>query len=518
MRDDRKTFADGPADTLAEKVGAGTRLPPGGGRGLRFVWYQNEKSLTLVVGAQEADDADRALAIGLAERGSRELRLVLAAGWHEPTMHRWAWLRDDLPVRVWTHDCHPGAEPCHQDSELGHQVTELARPGRDDSAELVTAVEKPQLHLGDRTPWVADLMRWAGRHLDLDPAHRSGFRAWQCRGQRVLVIRRTREGLQIVAGIDFGPTSPNPTPTPLVLTGRMTDEQLREVTAAVEAGCHERRFGIALRHDEHWLQAALRRRPDALGLEQPVLREVAAWRPRGSASDDPERPRVPRSRGFVDLAGLDALGTLVLVETKLGADDLLVLQGLDYWIWARANRKRLAARLDCKDDVPMEIAYCVGGTGGGDPTLSRHLPAQLDALHPEIRWRLLHVTEWTNDGVPKVTDEHGSQHHAPPDASSTTTAQAEGDRDAGTRARAAMLADIAQAHHEWSLQVESESAPGADTYGFADAGEHYADVVATPEQNAAFVERVRGLSAAEGVNPVVDSHPVEPDQRDAGRP
>jgi hypothetical protein len=367
---------------LAEQVGAATsaQLPSGQGRSPRYVWFSQDEALTLVVGEQEGDDVDTALAVGLSERGDRALRLVLPHGWHEPTLHRWPWLRDDLPLEVWTH--------------AGGSMTQHTRPSRDATLPLVTSVEDPALYLGDRTAWVEDLMRWAGDQEDLDPAHRRGIRAWQCRGQRVLRIQRSRRGLTIVAGIDWGATSPHETPEPLPITGPLTSAELSGITERVQRGCKERLAGVARKPDEHWLQAVLRRHPGALGLEQPVLREVPAWRPRGSTGSRDEQPR---GRGYVDLAGLDATGALVLVETKLGGDDMLILQGLDYRIWAEANRERLTSRLDCRRDVPFEIAYCVGGKDGGAPTWSRHADAQLRALGADIRWHVQEVTGWFND-------------------------------------------------------------------------------------------------------------------------
>ena len=255
--------------------------------------------------------------------------------------------------------------------------------------------EDPHLHLGDRSEWVQDLMRWAGDDDDeLDPSHRRDVRAWQCRGQRVLRISRTKAGLQVVAGIDWGTASGHPTALKLDITGPLEATQQRAIQARVLQGCKERRTGPAHKADEHWLQAVLRRHPEALGLEQPVLRELPSWRPRGSLGT---RQAQPRGRGFVDLAGLDAAGTLLLVETKLGADDMLVLQGLDYLIWAEANRQRLTTRLDAQMSIPFEIAYCVGGKKGGAPTWSRHSGAQLRALAPDLRWHVQEVTDWTGD-------------------------------------------------------------------------------------------------------------------------
>ncbi len=371
------------ADAVAEQAGAhpSSRLDPSKGS-QRFVWYQDPDTLTLVVGEQEGAEVDTALAIGLAERHGRGLRLVLPHGWHEPTLMRWAWLRNDLPLSVWTHS---------------HRVAAAAaRLSRAQSQDVVHGAEKPMLHLGQRTSWVEPLMRWAGEQSDLDASHRPDVRAWQCRGQRVLLIRPKGAGLEIIAGINWSAASPNATPVPLRIDGPLTNAQTVKLCEQVLAGCEQRLNGVAKKADEHWLQAVLRRHPRELGLEQPVLRELAAWRPSGSLGTS---QTTPRGRGFVDLVGLDATGTVLLVETKLGADHMLILQGLDYLVWAEGNRARLTSRLDCRSDAPFEIAYCVGGKDGGPPTWSAHAGAQLNALAPDLRWHVQEVRGWTGDGA-----------------------------------------------------------------------------------------------------------------------
>ncbi len=380
----REDFAIRASDELAEQAGTAprTRLPASHNRSARFVWYADSAALTLVGGQQERSEVDTALAVGLANQGDRELRLVLPKGWHEPTLHRWAWLRDDLALDVWAHN--------------GGDATPEKRPARLQSENLMRGEEDPQLHLRDRTGWVEDLMRWAGGQQDLDASHRRDVRAWQCRGQRVLRIKRKGAGLEVLAGIDWGAGSPQQSPAPMLLTGPLTSEQERSAREQVQVGMHQRLSGVARKADENWLQAVLRRHPRRLGLEQPVLREVAAWRPSGSEGT---KQSISRGRGFVDLVGLDSTGTLLLVETKLGSDQMLVLQGLDYRIWAEANRDRLTQRLDCRTDVPMEISYCVGGKNGGTPAWSAYAQAQLAALSPDLRWHAQEVAGWTGDDL-----------------------------------------------------------------------------------------------------------------------
>jgi hypothetical protein len=222
--EEREAFAENKADDLATHVGAAVtaRVPETATRLSRFVRYSEPDVLTLVVGEQEEGDVDTALAIGLGERGDRALRLVLPTGWHEPTLHRWAWLRDDLPLACWRHD--------------GTAATREHRPSRRHTQDLVVGDEDPQLHLGDRTEWVAQLMRWAGEQSDLDASHRRDVRAWQCRGQRVLRISRTRDGLNVIGGIAWSPTSGHTKAEEVEVNGPLTSKEENTIRVAVLAG------------------------------------------------------------------------------------------------------------------------------------------------------------------------------------------------------------------------------------------------------------------------------------------
>ena len=50
------------------------------------------------------------------------------------------------------------------------------------------------------------------------------------------------------------------------------------------------------------------------------MREFPAWRPGSNRA------------AYIDFLANDAHGRLHVVETKIGADAMLVLQGLDYWL------------------------------------------------------------------------------------------------------------------------------------------------------------------------------------------
>ena len=79
---------------------------------------------------------------------------------------------------------------------------------------------------------------------------------------------------------------------------------------------------------ESVFQAYLARHPHLLGLDRTVCREFPARRVGGGL-------------GYIDLLGPDGDGRVHLVETKRDTDVMLVLQGLDYWIWADAHAKRI---------------------------------------------------------------------------------------------------------------------------------------------------------------------------------
>lgn len=144
---------------------------------------------------------------------------------------------------------------------------------------------------------------------------------------------------------------------------------------------------------EHHLQTLLRRDPEKLLLEHPLVRELPAWRPSGGGRK--------LGRGFIDLIGLDANGDITIVETKLGRDDMLVLQGLDYWIWATAsdNKKSLATRLHTSDKAEVRLLYAVGGKDGAAPTLGARERTHLLLLDDDIPWRVALIDDWNSPSM-----------------------------------------------------------------------------------------------------------------------
>lgn len=369
---DREVFANETATGLAAQVGV-TAPPMTKTKGwtTHAVWFDEGDRLTGVVGPQEGRDTKFALAHGLKLAEGRPLQLVLPKEWAFPTLQRIPWLSAPVTIKTFGSD---------------HTVTDAQPPSREETQRDAGGTEDtPELHLGPAGEKVRALLEWAALHPDLMDAHRRDVRSWTCRGQCVLRVTRSGDGtVDLRAGIDAKTEPAKHARVHDVLTSSELADWQRQVDAGI-AHARAKTYGAFA---EHHLQEILRRNPYALGLEPPVLREVPAWRP--------TRPDGKLGRGFIDLVGRDGLGDIVLVETKLAADDMLVLQGLDYWTWATgANKSWLVQRLhgDMKRSN-LRLLYAVGARDGGRPELGPYARAQFGALSDAVDWQLAFITDW----------------------------------------------------------------------------------------------------------------------------
>ncbi|MGY1680633.1 PGN_0703 family putative restriction endonuclease [Geodermatophilus sp. SYSU D01176] len=389
---ERTSFNREVAPTIAAAMGIPERSSDG--RSDRFAYFADETRFLVVAGPQEGDAAQLALAYGMTWAGDRRLVLALPHGHCTATAQRIPWFTDARRPELWLHD---GAT-VRPAPVLDRTAAVAALGARLEDGDVRTdfAAASTALHLGARAGAVGLLVDWATRDPRLDSAHRQNERAWHCSGQRVLSVRGRRGGLRVLAGIHGSTDDRAPLALELDHGTRLTDEQLAEVRGAVEAGIVRRLQpgeGSLHRPDEHWLQAVLRRSPHLVGIEQPALREVPAWRPR----DTPAR----WSRGYVDLLGLDGHGDLRVVETKLASNDdaLLVLQGLDYLTWAHAYRDVLADRLGASPAARLVLDLVVGADADGQVALSRYSAALLAALADDVAWSVQAVTDWFGPDV-----------------------------------------------------------------------------------------------------------------------
>lgn len=380
----RSRFLQDAAAALAER--AGVRGRQGTGSGRRFACWADDDVHTVVAPSADKEMCGLALAYGLTDAGHRRLRLILPERRAGATLQRAAFLRPSVRPEVLvyrSYDAVPEPVSVPERTEVIDRFNRFAN-----LSEGFRQATRP-LHLRTCASWVRPLVAWVGRQPDLDPAHRQGQRAWHCRGRKVLEIRTRRSDLQITAGIQaVGQHEVVHTDGPL------SNAELRRCVELVEQGIGQRLDPDGSHHsaDEHWMQSVVRRRPRLAGLET-SMREVPAWRRTGPVS---HTTRTSWSRGFIDLAGVDAHGCLQIVETKLStkAHALLVFQMLDYLAWAEAYRAPLTTRLDVHPRAPLAIRALLGSRVADDLRLDRFVPAQLDALDDDIRWSLRTLTDW----------------------------------------------------------------------------------------------------------------------------
>lgn len=384
----RAAFNSATAAELAQVL----NLPPritGKGFSDRFAFFADDHRLAVVAGPQEEDYVELALAYAVRHAHSRSTVLVLPEAHVNATAQRIPWLRPAARPSMFVHR-NGRARPQPERSQSETIAAIVSRLG-DISPEAELTDAMMPLHLGDTSDGVWELVEQVTRDRRLDHGHRRGERSWHFAGQRVLSIRKSTEGVVVTAGIHYSGLK---APTPVVVApgDHLSGEQVSQVIGAIEQAIEERRSGTPPIHrpDEHWLQAIIRRDPCLVGVEQPALRELPAWRPR-------DTPR-EWGRGYIDLLGLDGHGDIRIVETKLAdnADDLLVLQGLDYFVWARAYEQALRERLGAAKNARLELHYVLGASGkSGKVKVSPCTKPLADALDPTVvRWRFQTVHNW----------------------------------------------------------------------------------------------------------------------------
>lgn len=384
----RAHFAEHLAPGLAAKIDSRLALLDTDRRlSSRFVFMVNEDLLVVLAGAQEAQgDLDRALAFGLAWMGDRDLILVLPEGGEVASVHRAAFF--SRHIRIFTHD---GATPTEVSPLAQHQVFLLH----------IDPLETSVANLGDRNLWISDLLKWAATHPDLRSAHRPSYLAWHCLGRLVLRIQRVADGLQISAGVHAA--TPSDKYAPQITTNvNSTLEKTAEdqIQAAASEAIRRRLVGDDLDHLEHLLQARLFDCSKSIGLiKESLKREFPCMRP-GPV------------RAYIDLIGLDKKGICHVVEVKIGGDEMLVLQGLDYYIWAKAHQKQLADYFGEDANMPIALDFVVAAPANGT-AIGPYTSAQANALDGGIPWQFKVVTNWL-EGQPASTTGRSRTVPSPP--------------------------------------------------------------------------------------------------------
>jgi hypothetical protein len=350
----------------------------------RMSFFGDDDRLAVIVPwGRRGRDVEEALGFGLAYVGDRDLWLVLPDHSAKATMDRLPWI--DVPVRVWSH-------------RLEASVKELLPVRKVDVLDRyrVDGLQTANHVLGERAAWVASLTVWAQAAPGVRPAHRPGYLAWKCGGMTVLRLTRTATGVRVQAGIQYrNPTLEQPAPFEAVVTGPIPPVVANRAVQAASRACADRLEGSIVGYREHLLQSMLT--AEHLGLQRRRF--------------DPEFPalRPPGAPAFVDFCGVGADNRIHVVETKIGADVMVALQGLDYWIWATANLGLLAEHFEVPAPSGVSIDFVFAPPATGGPVAGPYTPAQLEAVSGEVAWRVWTVPpDWesgtfTLTGLPSRT-------------------------------------------------------------------------------------------------------------------
>lgn len=330
-------------------------------------FFADEHRMVVVARADtDQTTADLALAWGLAYRCDRQLSVVLPENCAKATLVRVPWL---LPsVRVFTHLDGVVSEPLPLTRE--QSIKALSNRTWDASAVAV---------LGDKSNWVQAVVDWASLAPGIDRVERSSYVAWHVAGRQVLKMIPTKKRLTVIAGVDSTKPDDWDPSVKVILNERALHHQLHAIIAAASKAASVRLAGDDTGHREHRMQAALN--PTELGLVGGWLREFPAWRPGSNRA------------AYMDFLAKDDGGRVHVLETKIGADAMLVFQGLDYWLYCRANIDHVNRSVGATSTRPPVINYVVAPSKPGGEPVSIYTAAQAEALHRDIEWRFVVVDD-----------------------------------------------------------------------------------------------------------------------------
>ena len=327
--------APSPDELCAQIGGPTTKFTPGQKLSTLCQFFADDDQLVVVARADiKAKDCDLALAWGLAYRGDRELSLILPVQLALPTRVRAPWLLP--PVRVFTYE---GASGVEEPPPLTQQESIRTFAGR------TWDVDQPAV-LGDKAAWVQAVLDWTTIAPQVDKVERPSYVSWHVAGRQVLKMIPTAKRLSIVAGVDSTKSENWPTPVKVVL---------HDAAAGRRAARDHRRRLERRRGTPRRSRHRQSRTPDA---SRARARSSSSSQPAGNGSSprgDQDRTAPHTSTSSPS----DPSGRLHVVETKIGADAMLILQGLDYWLWCRANDAHANAALGATSARPPVIDFVV---------------------------------------------------------------------------------------------------------------------------------------------------------------
>lgn len=310
------------------------------------------------------------LAFGLEYRervGAEGLDLVLPPAAVPGTVRRAALLK--IPVRVF--ELHDEA------------VSEVTAPSMTAAIEWFGSLGPVRTRSEHDTAswpaWLKDLADYVETRTVV--RERSGTHSWQFRGRQVLSIASGKSGWQLIAGkASKIPAGNQPTVVTVPAGAEPAPDQIHALRAAIDDAIENRRTGLDADHAESLLQAGLAVAPELVGATE-LKREFPVWRPQGT--------------GSMDFLAVNDGGNLEVIETKIGPDEQLGVQGLDYWAWVTAHQVELLEQFQTATPAEPEPPMLRFVLGCSEETLLHAAArATIGALHDAIPWRVHVLTDW----------------------------------------------------------------------------------------------------------------------------
>jgi hypothetical protein len=335
-------------------------------------FFSAPDELVLVVSSETSELLDNLLVFGLHHGHGRHLHLVFPRQTEETpvaaesTRIRAAFLR--TPVHVWTFLESAPARGTLRALEPYTRAEALEVSRREEARGQKTGVV-------DAAPWIIALRSWASLAGLL---HDSGRGKWYLNGASMMELTTNSRGSRLVVGARSGERPRDE--HAVALDDELTLQQWGRIASRIAEDSNSQWFQKRLRdYPEHDIQDAIGRNLIDLGWDAEVLlREYPATRPNGGL-------------GLIDFLGLDQTGTLRIVETKIGdGDRMMPLQGLDYWIWATAN-KHLVENAMGRPFTGIRLDFVIGRSPKKRPDaqiLNTYAPAALRSLEHDIAWEI----------------------------------------------------------------------------------------------------------------------------------
>lgn len=362
---------------IAEVVGAPTTpfTPDKGALSSLFGWFADGDRLCVIAAdpIMKPNVCDIGFSHALGHVGDRDLIVVLPAAGAEAVSQRLPFL--EIPSSAW--------------SLTARGVVRVAPKRPADVIAQFRGMRGGSHDVNAATGLIAPVLDWLDSLAGLVEDDRQSYRTWHYKGRQVLTLRSVSQGeAELVVGVNYSDPKPGLEPVVLRLASPITDGDLARVRAAIGRALRDRDSGADRANAEHLLQERLRTEWKSLGLRAAPLREVPVRRPIGF--------------GYIDLVGAGVDGRVHVIETKLGPYERLVIQGLDYWIWATANIEALADALELPGETSVDVDYVVAEKKQGQGVIGSYTAAQAEALMGAVRWRFTTIRNWTGTASPDV--------------------------------------------------------------------------------------------------------------------